>query len=202
MKIRLAAITLAVLLVALLLAWVAAPLFEPAPPPRGLGEPQIAALSQFIPADPPRPAPGVPFQDRTGGPASLADFRGRLVLVNLWATWCGPCVEEMPALERAQAKLGERLTILAVSEDRGGAKVVDPFLEKQGLAKLRIFLDPKGEFGRAVGIRGLPTSLLVDAEGRELGRVEGQAEWDGANFLGLLQKYADSAGQGSSTAAR
>src|SRR6266446_5125805 len=110
-----------------------------------------AVLGQFTPLDPPRPAPELSFAARDGSPARLADFRGHWLLVNLWATWCAPCAREMPSLDRLQAKLGDRLTVLAVSQDRGGAPVVDPFLEQLRLASLRIYLDPKGALGEGLG---------------------------------------------------
>ena len=85
------------------------------------GAPQGAALGQFNPLDQPLPAPALDFVGRDGAAQSLADFHGRWLLVNLWATWCAPCVREMPALDRLQAQLGQKLTVLAISEDRGGA---------------------------------------------------------------------------------
>src|SRR6266403_886929 len=89
------------------------------------------ALRQFIPTDPPRPAPEIAFADGAGKTVSLADFRGRVVLVNLWATWCEPCIREMPSLDRLQAALGgDDFAILLVSQDRGGDSVVGPFFEK------------------------------------------------------------------------
>jgi thiol-disulfide isomerase/thioredoxin len=119
----------------------------------------------------------------------LADFRGRIVLVNLWATWCEPCIREMPSLDRLRAALpGEDLAIVLVSQDRGGDKVVAPFLDKLGLA-IKTYLDPKSTVGHAFEVRGLPTSILIDRDGRELGRVEGALEWDGAPAQALLRWY-------------
>lgn len=147
------------------------------------------ALGQFTPLDPPRPAPGLSFAARDGSPLRLADFRGRWVLVNLWATWCAPCVREMPSLDRLQAKLGNRLVVLAISEDRGGSSVVDPFLQKLALQALGIYLDPKGGVGQGLEIRGLPTSVLVDGEGRLRARLEGAADWDSPEMLAKLERY-------------
>jgi thiol-disulfide isomerase/thioredoxin len=145
-------------------------------------------LGEFIAQTPPQPAPEVAFTDADGNPASLADFKGKPVLVNLWATWCQPCLKEMPSLERLQSQFADRLTILAISEDRGGAKLVNPFVAKLELSKLKIYLDPKSEVGRAFGVRGLPTSIVIDAEGQDVGRVEGGgAEWDSAKTLGVLE---------------
>lgn len=149
-----------------------------------------AEFGQFIPARSPGPAPETVFEDGTGGKHTLSEFRGKLVLVNLWATWCVPCVQEMPSLERAQTRLGaDGLEIVAVSEDRGGAQVVTPFREKLGLKALRTYLDPKGELGRAFAIRGLPTSILLGRDGKEIGRVEGEAQWDGQPEIDLFRRY-------------
>ena len=144
-------------------------------------------LGEFIPVAPPQPAPEVGFTDLAGNPASLADFKGKPVVVNFWATWCEPCLREMPSLERLQTQLDGRLTVLAISEDRAGARVVSPFLGKLELGKVKVYLDPKTEVGRAFNVRGLPTTVIIDAEGRVAGRVEGAAEWDSPKMLGALQ---------------
>jgi thiol-disulfide isomerase/thioredoxin len=157
---------------------------------------QEAALGQFSLLDPPRPAPELAFTSRDGTPLRLADFRGRVVLVNLWATWCGPCVREMPSLDRLQAKVGDRLLVLAISEDRGGAHVVDPFLEKLALAHLAIFLDASSAAQQAFKVRGLPTSFLIDRDGRILGSLEGGAEWDAPEMVARLERYLRQGGTG------
>lgn len=135
-------------------------------------------LGEFIPAASPQPAPELAFTDLAGKPLALADFKGKFVLLNLWATWCQPCLKEMPSLAALQAKLGPALTVVALSEDRGGADVVEPFIAKLGLDRLPIYLDPKSAAIRALGARGLPTSVLIDADGQILGKVEGGADWD------------------------
>jgi thiol-disulfide isomerase/thioredoxin len=151
--------------------------------------PSPTAIGKFTPLAAPRPAPEVGFQTRSGETAHLADFRGHLVLVNLWATWCGPCIKEMPSLDRLQAKLGGDLTILAISQDRRGADVVDPFLEKLGLGSLAIYLDPKNAVGHAFAVQGLPTSVLIDADGNIEGQVLGEAEWDSPAMVKMLHAY-------------
>jgi thiol-disulfide isomerase/thioredoxin len=147
-------------------------------------------LRQFIPADPPRPAPPISVTDGAGNALTLADFRGRVVLVNLWATWCEPCIREMPSLDRLQVALGGAdFAILLVSQDRGGDRVVAPFFEKLGLARLKTTLDPQNTVGRAFTVRGLPTSILIDREGNVLGSVEGAMNWDAPPAQALLRWY-------------
>ena len=107
---------------------------------------------------------------------------------------CGPCLREMPSLERLQSRLGERVAVLAVSEDRGGNKSVEPFIAKLGLKSVKIYIDPKSEVGHAFGMRGLPTSFLIDREGKVLGRVEGAAEWDSPKILGVLEPLLSGGG--------
>jgi thiol-disulfide isomerase/thioredoxin len=149
--------------------------------------PDRTKLGEFAPSAQPYPAPAVSLSDTTGHSVELSEFRGKLVIVNLWATWCGPCLREMPSLERLQSRLGERIAVLAVSEDRGGNKTVEPFIAKLGLKSVKIYIDPKSEVGHAFGAQGLPTSLLIDREGKVLGRVEGAAEWDSPKMLGVLE---------------
>jgi thiol-disulfide isomerase/thioredoxin len=155
-----------------------------------------APIGQFIPADPPWPAPEVSFAAGSGENMSLADFRGRLVLLNLWATWCAPCIREMPALDRLQEMLGGKdFAVVLVSEDRGGAKVVAPFFAKLGLASLKTYLDPKSAVGHGFGVAGLPTSFLIDRDGAILGSLQGAASWDGAAVEAMIRSHLESGGK-------
>ena len=149
--------------------------------------PDRTKLGEFVPSSQPFAAPTISLTDSDGHSLELSDLRGKLVIVNLWATWCEPCLREMPSLERLQSRLGERIAVLAVSEDRGGNKSVEPFIAKLGLKSVKIYIDPKSEVGHAFGARGLPTSFLIDREGKVLGRVEGAAEWDSPKILGVLE---------------
>jgi thiol-disulfide isomerase/thioredoxin len=148
-------------------------------------------LGQFTALPAPLPAPVVAFTTRDGTQKQLADFKGKLVLVNLWATWCGPCVEEMPSLDRLQAKLGDKLTVLAISEDRQGETVVAPFLQKNAIQHLAIFLDPQSAATSALGAQGLPTSYLIARDGTIVGKEEGGATWDSNEMITRLQPYID-----------
>ena len=147
-------------------------------------------LDAFQPASPARAAPEIAFTDASGHPLSLADFRGKTVLLNFWATWCGPCVQEMPSLDRLQARLGsDRFTVVAISVDREGLGVVRPFLAKTGVQSLATYVDPKGASMRAFGVRGLPTTFIIDRDGREAGHIEGMARWDSPQAEALIRYY-------------
>jgi thiol-disulfide isomerase/thioredoxin len=147
-------------------------------------------MREFRPMLPRVEAPELSFVDGEGKERSLSEFRGKLVLLNLWATWCAPCVREMPSLERLQAKLGgDRFTVLALSQDRGGLFQVRQFYEAQKLKGLDIFVDKTMASARAIKAPGLPTTLLIDAEGREIGRLVGAAEWDAPEAIDFIQNH-------------
>jgi thiol-disulfide isomerase/thioredoxin len=147
----------------------------------------VAPLGRFVLAAPPRAAPQVSFTDLSGQPVSLSDFAGKIVLVNLWATWCPPCRREMPSLEKLQTTVGDKIAILAVSEDISGKKAVAPFIEKLGLKTVNIYLDPKNRVGQGFKVDGLPTSILIDRKGQIVGRVEGEADWTSPKLLAVIQ---------------
>jgi thiol-disulfide isomerase/thioredoxin len=130
------------------------------------------------------------FLDETGQATDLTRFKGKVTLVNLWATWCQPCIKEMPSLERLMTQReSEHFTVATISEDAKGAAAVEPFFAKNGLAGLPRFVDPELALSQAFKVDGLPTTLLLDAEGREIGRFEGPAEWDGPEALRLIDWY-------------
>ena len=155
--------------------------------PIAAASPGPAPLGAFVPASPPWPAPQTSFADARGKTLSLADFAGRVVLVNFWATWCAPCREEMPSLERLQTRLGDKLAILAISQDSGGEKAVAPFVARYGITALRTYLDPTSAVGRAFKVDGLPTSFLIDRHGRVVGQVVGEAKWDAPKMLSIIE---------------
>ena len=137
-------------------------------------------------AMPARAAPDVRFEDPQGRPVSLAAFRGRPLLVNLWATWCGPCVVEMPALDRLAAREGETMQVLAISQDTGGRQKVTDFFAATQLPRLEPYLDAEMAMMTALRLDTLPTTILYDAEGREVWRMTGMAEWEGERAARLL----------------
>jgi thiol-disulfide isomerase/thioredoxin len=146
------------------------------------------AFPAFEAATPPRPAPRAGLAKADGGTATLADFRGGGLVVNFWATWCPPCVREMPSLDRLRAALrGDGIEVLAVSEDRGGAETVRAFYRENGIVHLPVLVDPGMAMAREARIPGLPATLLIDADGNEVGRVMGAAEWDAPEALALVR---------------
>jgi thiol-disulfide isomerase/thioredoxin len=149
-------------------------------------------MKNFTPTTSPAPAPPFSFQDPKLKSFGLSDFKGRLVLVNFWATWCGPCIREMPTLLNLQKKLGGKdFQVIALSEDRKGWPVITPFLTENNLTDLPVFYDPRGKASRALGVKGLPTTILFDRSGRELGRLAGVAEWDADEVLALIRYYSE-----------
>ncbi|HEX8574298.1 MAG TPA: TlpA disulfide reductase family protein [Allosphingosinicella sp.] len=133
-------------------------------------------------------APAVAFEDPRGAPATLADFRGRPLLVNLWATWCAPCVAEMPTLDALAEREGERLEVLTVSQDLNGRDKVEAFFDKRGYRRLETWLDPEMALMAALKVDTLPTTILYDAQGRELWRVTGMEDWESGRAALLLRE--------------
>jgi len=137
----------------------------------------------------PRPLPEIRFQDDQDRDLTLAEFRGRVVLLNVWATWCVPCRQEMPTLDRLEARLGGKdFLVMALSIDRQGVDAVRDFYRQIGIEKLAIYLDPSGKGSRDLAIPGVPTTLLIDREGREVARKMGVAEWDGPEMVSLIER--------------
>ncbi len=137
-----------------------------------------------------RPLPdGLTFTDAEGRVLDFTTFRGRGLVVNFWATWCPPCVAEMPALDRLHAMVArDGIEVLALSNDRGGRAQVEPFYQRTGLRNLGIWLDPRGATGRALEIRVLPTTLIIDRRGLEVGRLTGEAAWDQPEVVATIRR--------------
>jgi thiol-disulfide isomerase/thioredoxin len=133
--------------------------------------------------------PHFTFTDSRGGPQEVADFAGQGLIINLWATWCPPCVAEMPALDRLAKMLEpERILVLPLSSDRGGLPVVQAFYERTNVTTLGIWLDPRGSAARSLRARGLPTTIIIDRSGRERARLEGDAAWDAPEFVTAIRR--------------
>ena len=140
----------------------------------------------------PQPLPALAFQDMEGTETTLAAFTGKVVVLNLWATWCAPCREEMPSLDRLQARFKDQpVIVLALSVDRAGPERVRAFLDEVGVRHLQVYRDPKAAATRTLKVPGLPATILVDKEGREAGRVLGIARWDGPQAVEAVQRLLD-----------
>lgn len=170
----------------------------------GAADPPVFRSSggQFTFLEPVRAAPDISIRTLDGTDTSLRQFRGKVVLLNFWATWCGPCVYEMPSLDRLAAREDSWLAILAVSIDRDGAASVAPFARKHHLTHLAISLDPDQRLGSltsghvgagALPLLALPTSYIIDTQGRVIGFVPGAAEWDSLEALRFLDYFAKEA---------
>jgi thiol-disulfide isomerase/thioredoxin len=133
--------------------------------------------------------PALRFIDMQGNETGLDAFRGKVVVLNLWATWCAPCREEMPSLRGLAAKLDpDEAVVLALSVDRAGQDRVERFIDEIGGAgDMLIYRDPKAAAARTLKLPGLPATILVDAEGNEAGRLLGIADWSGPDALAAVQ---------------
>ncbi len=138
--------------------------------------------------DRPRPFPDVSFRDGKGEPTKLDAFRGRVVLLNIWASWCLPCREEMASLNRLDQKLGgQDFMVLPLSVDRGGVAAVEAFYRQFRLSALPVFVDRSMRAADRLEIPGIPTSFLLDREGREIARKIGPLLWDDPQILAFIR---------------
>lgn len=134
-------------------------------------------MEDFQYASIPRNAPESSFEHE-GRTVALADFRGKAILVNFWATWCAPCVKELPSLDALQARLGDdAFEVVAIAAEPRAAETAKDFLDRHGIKNLQFYADPTLALTTAVGADVLPVSILYDAEGREIGRLVGEADW-------------------------
>ncbi len=146
------------------------------------------AMTAFVVKPERKPAPAVSFMPETGEALTLAAWKGRVVLVNLWATWCAPCRKEMPALAALESEMGgPDFEVVAISVDRKGAEVSGRFLKEVGATALRLYVDPSTEALGLFQAVGLPASILIDRQGREIGRLLGPAEWNSPEAKALIK---------------
>ena len=135
------------------------------------------------------PAPDFTFAGPDGQDATLKDFAGKPLLVNLWATWCAPCIAEMPTLDTVAKTYGPKgLAVLTISQDSQGDRVVKPFFQKHKLPHLKGWIDPENQFGFHYNTGMLPTTVLYDRDGKEIGRVVGAMDWDSKEGRDLIEK--------------
>jgi thiol-disulfide isomerase/thioredoxin len=158
--------------------------------PKGAGTNSLSQgqMAAFVFRKEPAPLPEFKFQDAEGKERTLADWRGKVVLLNLWATWCLPCRKEMPSLDRLQQELGsDKFEVVALSVDPKGLEASRKFLDQSKVEKLALYVDPSARANTELRAVGLPATLLIDAEGREIGRLLGPAEWDGEDARHLIR---------------
>jgi thiol-disulfide isomerase/thioredoxin len=155
--------------------------------------PLNGSVAEFKLETPTGPVPAGAFVDADGKPLDLTKFRGKYTLVNFWATWCQPCVAEIPSLERLKrARDGDRFQVEAISEDRGGKIAIVDFFKRASVTTLPQYSDTETVYSRLLNFQSLPTTILLDPEGRELGRYDaGQVDWDGADAWHLIQWIMD-----------
>lgn len=146
-----------------------------------------AEPAQLIRSHAGTPAPAMTFRDREGRPHKLAEFRGKVVIVNLWASWCAPCRAEMPALDRLVAAYPKDVVVVAISQDSGGWTAIDRFWRGQP-TRIRTFLAEDGRMASQYGALGLPYSVLIGRDGREIARIPRAAEWDRGEFRAAVVK--------------
>lgn len=145
-------------------------------------------MTGFVARAVPEAVPALTFEDAGGTARTLDDWKGKVVLVNLWATWCAPCRKEMPSLDRLQAQLGgDNFEVVAISVDKSGTDLPRSFLERTNVTSLKFYHDKTGAVGGKLKAFGMPTTVLIDRGGREVGRLTGPAEWDSPDAVALVK---------------
>jgi thiol-disulfide isomerase/thioredoxin len=156
-------------------------------------------LGFAIASEPTRPA-RVNFTDDAGKPLTLEAFKGKVVLLNLWATWCPPCREEMPTLDALQAELGgPDFEVIALSIDQDGPGVVQSFYDEIGIKDLRVYNDEKAQAGVTLGALGVPVTLLLNRDGYEVARLTGPKDWHSPGMVELLRNAINAAPEGGTS---
>lgn len=152
--------------------------------------PRAGDMRKLVVHQVPRPGSDVAFTDAQGTPVTLADFAGKVVVLNFWATWCPPCRAEMPTLDALQRDMGgDDLVVLAVATGRNMLPAIEKFHADAGIENLPVYLDPKGQvgpFARSFGVAGLPVTVVLDREGHEVARLTGEADWNSPDAQAVL----------------
>ena len=145
-------------------------------------------MAAFVKKTTPEPLPDITFQDASGKDVTLSSFKGKTVLLNLWATWCEPCREEMPALNRLQQALGsDKFEVVVLSLDRRGSTLRANFSTRSKAHDVKLYTDVTTKQGLALKLVGMPTTILINKDGLEVGRLAGPAKWDSQEAKKLIE---------------
>ena len=159
-----------------------------------VGARPVAALDSLAWLDSPFPVPQTSYLIEGGGSATLADYRGKAIVLNFWATWCPPCIEEMPSLDRlAQRHAGDHLAVVTMAMDRASEEKIRSFHDNNGLRHLTIQRDPDMKLARSMRLFGLPTTFLIDHRGDVVAQLVGEAVWDGDEALAVILPLVEAA---------
>lgn len=146
------------------------------------------ALAAFLVRPERKPVADLEFQDAGGKPLKISDWKGRVVLINLWATWCAPCRKEMPDLAELQKELGSKdFEVVAISVDRKGVEASSVFLKETGADSLKLYIEPTTAIVNDLQAIGLPATVLIDRQGNEIGRLLGPADWASPEAKALIK---------------
>ena len=171
---------------------VGAVVFVPSDKATAKGPSLVGHMQNFVIADRLILSPELSWSDAEGKKVRLADFRGKVLLLNYWASWCAPCQRELPGIDRIQAKMAsDDFTVLALNIDQGGKEVAEKNAKRLKLTNLKLYLDPQHQTVRKLGLRAMPTTFLIDRKGNKIGVLEGGAEWDAPEAIDLIQYFID-----------
>ncbi len=145
-------------------------------------------MAKLTVSEPPKPVADAVFRDENGAEITLAAFKGKVVLLNLWATWCIPCRAEMPSLDKLAASITDPdFRVVTVAQDRAGPEKVRAFLADLGTKNLHAYIDTSMRSARAWNAGGLPATILIDRQGREVARLLGEADWSSPDAQALIK---------------
>lgn len=152
---------------------------------------RAGSMQRLVIRDQPAERLDIGFENADGRRLTLSDFAGKVVVLNVWATWCPPCRAEMPSLDRLAGMVrADGIEVVALSTDRGGLPKVRGFFDEIGVKNLPIYTDPANEIARKAALVGLPVTLILDRQGREVARLTGDAEWDSDEAVAILRRIA------------
>lgn len=142
----------------------------------------------FLAHDVPVDVPAVSFLDANENSMSLSDFRGKITVVNFWATWCAPCRAEMPSLEKLASELsGETFQVVTIAAGRNPPEMIDVFFERENLSLLTKHRDPRMDLATEMGVIGLPVTVILNEDGKEIARMSGEADWSSDEALAYFR---------------